>query len=126
MKVSHHYLWRQVQGAWLLLLCALFLFPGGAGAAVDAQMQWVETEVALAPNGKAMVQYKVHWKVNSGTMGGFYFQGERGRIQWQDPGCGAVVDGQNRYSLDLRNLGTSGTSCWAAGRGSVPGKSRLS
>jgi len=38
-------------------------------------------------------------------MGGFYFQGEQGQIDWHEPGCGAVVNGQRRYDLDLRDLG---------------------
>ncbi len=90
--------------------------------AVDAAMRWVEVEVALSPDMKAMVQYKVCWNVSSGTMGGFYFQGERARIAWHAPGCGAVVNGQNRYRLDIRDLGDRWDVLLAEGQRFGPGE----
>ena len=69
-----------------------------------------------------MVQYKVHWRVNRGTMGGFYFQGEQGKIDWHRPGCGAVVNGQRRFDLDLRDLGNRWDVLLSRGQRFGPGE----
>ena len=87
-----------------------------------ARMRWVEVEVALSPQKQAMIQYKVHWKVQRGTMGGFYFQGETGRIDWHRPGCGAVTDNGKKYQLDLRNLGNKWDVLLAGGQRFGPGE----
>ena len=101
-------IWRMRQSFLLLGIIVLTGCPARTAVAqVQADLRWVEVEAAVSPNGKTMVQYKVHWKVNRGTMGGFYFQGEQGRIDWHRPGCGAVVNGQRRFDLDLRDPGKS-------------------
>ena len=70
-----------------LFLCFLFaLFNPEDSCALQTDLKWVEVEVALSPGEKAMVQYKIRWSVTSGDMGGFYFQGEQGRIDWHKPG----------------------------------------
>ena len=76
-----------------LVFSALVIVMLGAtpARAVDASLQWVEVEVALSPDGKAMVKYHIRWQVSRGDMGGFYFQGEQGSIRWHRPGCGAVT-----------------------------------
>ena len=107
------------------LLCfvvAVLCLAKTASGQLQADMQWVEVEAALSPNGKAMVQYKVHWRVDRGTMGGFFFQGEQGSIQWHQPGCGAVVDGERRYDLDLRDLGGRWDVLLARGQRFGPGE----
>ena len=102
MKYAVHLLQRSVLQLLLAVLCIL---APSASIAVDAHLKWVEVEVTLSPEMKAMVQYKVCWNVRGGTMGGFYFQGERGDIAWNRRACGAVVNGEKRYDLDLRDLG---------------------
>ena len=43
--------------------------------AVDVRLEWVEVHVSLHQDGNTEQQYISSWQVNSGTMGGFYFQG---------------------------------------------------
>jgi hypothetical protein len=108
-----------------LLFVVLVLGYGGTSAwaqSLQADLRWVEVEVALAPDGRAMVQYKVRWNVTRGTMGAFYFQGEQAPIDWHGPGCGAVVDGQRRYDLDLKNLGDRWDVVLAGGQRFGPGE----
>ena len=114
------------RAARLLLLLGLLLasvsLVRNVQAQVQADLRWVEVEAALSPDGKAMVQYKVRWNVQRGTMGGFYFQGEQGSIQWHRPGCGAVVNGQRRYDLDLVDLGNRWDVLLADGQRYGPGE----
>jgi hypothetical protein len=108
-----------------LLFVVLVLGYGGTSAwaqSLQADLRWVEVEVALSPDGRAMVQYKVRWNVTRGTMGAFYFQGEQASIDWHRPGCGAVVDGQRRYDLDLKNLGDRWDVVLAGGQRFGPGE----
>jgi len=102
------------------IVCLLCLLPAPAHA-VDAQLQWVEVEAALAPDGKAMVRYHVRWNVRGGDMGGFYFQGEQGRIRWHRLGCGAVTTDGREYKLDLIDLGDRWDVLLASGQRYGPG-----
>ena len=96
-----------IGGLTIVLLSSLFacLCPSVVMGQLQADLQWVEVEVALAPNRSAMIQYKVHWQVGRGTMGGFYFAGEQGRIDWHKPGCGAVTPDGRKFQLDLQKAG---------------------
>ncbi|RMF83075.1 MAG: hypothetical protein D6744_05385, partial [Planctomycetota bacterium] len=112
---------------WLTVFACAFAAAAAqiAGAqSVRADLKWVEVEVALDPSGKAMVQYKLRWNVQRGTMGGFYFQGESAAIQWHRPGCGALTAGnrQIRYQLDLRDLGDRWDVLLADGQRYGPGE----
>ena len=60
----------------LLLLCATALLAASAAPALaQGQMDWVEVQLALDGDGHAAVTYETRWRT-SGTMHGFYFQGE--------------------------------------------------
>ncbi len=112
---------RRTLGPLLLGLLA-WLAPAATGTQVDAKMVWVEVEAALGEEGEAMVQYKIRWRVDGGTMGGFYFQGERARLRWHEPGCGALLADGSRIDLDIKDLGNRYDILLAGGRRYGPGE----
>ncbi len=103
-----------------LLIAALVQ---GLGA-LEAKAQSVEVFLTLHSDGKAVVQNSIVWNVSSGTMGGFYFEGEKAPMVWDSQRCWADLPDGTRQPLDISRSGsrwdvnlakgkrTSGTSTW--------------
>ena len=64
--------WKPSLGALLLLLAALAV---GSASALTSDLASADITVSLRPDGKAEIFYTLEWRVSSGDMSGFYFQG---------------------------------------------------
>ncbi|MHC5038011.1 MAG: hypothetical protein ACYTHM_11910 [Planctomycetota bacterium] len=80
---------------------------GGEANALSARLDWVEVDLALQNDGGATVTYKIRWKVTSGTMAGFYFQGTSAPPDFLDDQCLAHTP-QGTFPLEIRWLGGQG------------------
>ena len=58
---------------WMLVVAACMLVP--VALAGTGNLQFVETDVILYPNGQTSVKYVVRYRVRSGEFHGFYFSG---------------------------------------------------
>ncbi|NLJ45984.1 MAG: hypothetical protein GX430_05430, partial [Treponema sp.] len=110
-----------VRAAALSVLC----LASAAAAALESRVATVDVTVSLRPDGKATVFYRLEWVVSSGTLGGFYFQGESFAPVWDRERCWADLPGGVRAGLEIKDLGggrydvllaggrrTGGTSFW--------------
>ena len=82
----------------LLLLAAALLAASAAPALAQGKMDWVEVQLALDGDGRAAVTYETRWRT-SGTMHGFYFQGEAATPRFR--GGEAVIPGGQRVPLAI-------------------------
>jgi hypothetical protein len=110
-------------GFLLVMLVSIGLW-GQPLAALEAQAESVEIFLTLHSDGKAVVRHSIVWDVSSGTMGGFYFQGEQAPMVWDAERCWADLPNGTRTPLDIKNAGdkwdillsqgkrTSGFSPW--------------
>src|SRR5512142_1745989 len=75
----------------------------GVPAAAFAQgaLEWVEIDAALDAGGRATITYQVRWRT-TGTMHGFYFQGEAASPQFQ--GGVAQLPGGRKVGLEIKPL----------------------
>ncbi|HAE22639.1 MAG TPA: hypothetical protein DCG47_10005, partial [Spirochaetaceae bacterium] len=92
-------------GAWSAVSLLLLL---GALNAHALEYDLVSTEVTLnlRPDGKAELFYRVEFNVTSGTMSGFYFQGEAFKPAWNLERCYADLDNGQRVPLEIKDLGS--------------------
>ena len=97
----------------------------GSAGALESHVASVDITVSLRTDGKATVFYSLEWDVTSGTLGGFYFQGEAFSPVWDSTRCYADLPNGKRVALDIRSMGggkydvvlaggkrTAGTSYW--------------
>jgi hypothetical protein len=68
----------------VLFIFGMVLQPLGA---LEARLVSAEIYLTLGSDGKAVVQHSLVWNVSSGTMGGFYFQGEKAPFVWDMERC---------------------------------------
>ena len=83
----------------------LLLAVAPRAAALSSDLVSDETTVVLRLDGKATVNYRLEWNVSSGTMHGFYFQGEAFEPVWDMERCWADLPGGARSALSIKNLG---------------------
>jgi hypothetical protein len=85
---------------FLPVFILLFSWPAFAG---KGEINFVETAVDLRPDGVAVVVYTVQWKVLSGELHGFYFQGnDRLKVRMVAEDGYAVDSRGNRYRLSIK------------------------
>jgi len=80
-------------------------FSAAAAWAVDARLVSTDVTVVLRPDGKAQVFYRTEWEVSSGTMSGFYFEGEAFDPVWNFDRCFADLDNGTRVALKIDPMG---------------------
>ena len=69
----------------------------------EGQLEFVETEVILFPDGKASIEYVVRYRVISGEFHGFYFGGFDRLVPYFDHKNAAAIDDRgNTYGLDIK------------------------
>ncbi len=96
---------------------------GNNGARGNRQLQFVETDVILYPNGQASVKYTVRYRVLSGDFHGFYFGGLDRLSAYFDTNTAFGIGPEGKkYKLDIKNLGDKYDIVLANGRLSVRGK----
>jgi len=69
------------------LLLFLLLASSAAAQALTVDLRRVEIDLSLRPNGRAEVLYHIAYRVSSGEMHGFYFQGAAGTPHFDPRGC---------------------------------------
>ncbi|MCB0293710.1 MAG: hypothetical protein KDG51_00350, partial [Calditrichaeota bacterium] len=89
---------------WFIASFLLFLLPyillAGKG-----EISFVETQVDLRADGSAVVAYTVQWRVLSGELHGFYFQGnDRLNIDRFSSDSYALDEQGNRYPLTIKRV----------------------
>jgi hypothetical protein len=86
----------------LILFCAPF---GIAVGALKVDLQWVETDLSLNSNGGAIIVYKMCYRILSGRMHGFYFEGFGNQAPLFDfPSCKAIDSRGKEYPLSIEKL----------------------
>ncbi|MFA5261953.1 MAG: hypothetical protein WC450_12065, partial [Candidatus Omnitrophota bacterium] len=65
------------------------------------KMRWVEVDVVLDPDGKALVSYAVRWSCRGADLHGFYFEGFAGLPRFNYLDAHAVGEDGTRYPLDI-------------------------
>ncbi len=88
----------------LLLVSALvsLLFCSPLCLAGKGEINFVETDVDLRRDGSAVVAYTVQWRVLSGELHGFYFEGnERLRVRKHSSESYATDSSGRRYGLRI-------------------------
>ncbi len=95
---------RALRELAFVLLVATLLVADGPVALAQGAMDWVEVELVLDGDGRATVTYQARWRT-SGTMHGFYFQGEAARPRFR--GGEAEVPGGRRVPLSITPAGAS-------------------
>ena len=85
----------------LLLAAALLAAPA---ALAQGQLSWVEVDLALDGDGRAGVTYQTRWRT-SGTMHGFYFEGEAARPRFR--GGQAELPGGRTVPLSITPAGAN-------------------
>ncbi|HCX96069.1 MAG TPA: hypothetical protein DHU26_03600, partial [Spirochaetaceae bacterium] len=105
----------------VLFIFGMVLQPLGA---LEARLVSAEIYLTLGSDGKAVVQHSLVWNVSSGTMGGFYFQGEKAPFVWDMERCWADLPDGTRQPLEIKRAGdkwdillargkrTNGLSTW--------------
>ena len=92
----------------LALIVAAICLPFWRPATVYAgtgEIVFVETQVDLSRDGSAVVAYTVQWRVVSGVLHGFYFQGnDQLRIDTMSSDSYAVDSQGNRYGLSISQV----------------------
>ncbi|MCX8014086.1 MAG: hypothetical protein N3A02_07320, partial [Rectinema sp.] len=103
--MNHMHLRRPV----IILMLCFALMPAlsrpGLLAALDARCTSVETYLTLYRDGKAVVRHSIVWNVSSGTMGGFYFQGEEAPFVWDTEHSWADLPQKVRVPLEIKRSG---------------------
>ena len=70
------------------------------------EIVFVETAVELNKNGEAFIGYTVQYKILSGEMHGFYFQGNKNlTIKKFSEESYALDDYGNKYNLEINKVG---------------------
>jgi len=104
---------RLVASAFLCL--AMLTAPALAG---EGRIRFVEADVDLRADGKAVVAYTVQWDVVSGELHGFYFQPSgRLRANVLSERSGAVDPSGRRYDLSIDSKATRWDIVLARGAG---------
>jgi hypothetical protein len=85
-----------------LLLAAGLTAAGARPALAQGAVKWVEVDLALGGDGRARVTYQARWRT-SGTMHGFYFQGEAAKPSFR--GGEADLPGGRRVPLWIKPAG---------------------
>jgi hypothetical protein len=101
---SHVPTFRLVQAAWRALPLAAALLAAAPAALAQGQLSWVEVEIVVDGDGRAAVTYQVRWRT-SGTMHGFYFQGEAARPRFR--GGEAALPGGRTVPLSITPAGAN-------------------
>ena len=101
------------------LLSLMLLLGSAAPAAAQGRLRWVEVELVLDDAGRATVTYQVRWQT-TGTMHGFYFQGEQATPQWK--GGTAELPGGRNVPLSITDAGGKWDVVLAAGEAWGPGE----
>ena len=86
------------RGLALLLLVTTLLAASAPAARAQGKVAWVEVQLALDGDGHAAVTYETRWRT-SGTMHGFYFQGEAATPRFR--GGEAMLPGGRRVPLSI-------------------------
>ena len=87
------------------LIAFAFLLAATPLAALQVDLAWVETNLALKTNGTAVVTYKIHYKILSGEMHAFYFQGAGGESPvFDERSCKAIDGREKEYPLSLKKV----------------------
>ncbi|HEX9186645.1 MAG TPA: hypothetical protein VGB87_06225, partial [Vicinamibacteria bacterium] len=95
---------RPVQAVRKALLLTAALLAVASAALAQGQLSWVEVSLALDGDGRAAVTYQARWRT-SGTMHGFYFEGEAARPRFR--GGQAEIPGGRTVPLSITPAGAS-------------------
>src|SRR5512143_1909881 len=93
---------RALRECAFLLIAASLTVADTRLAFAQGAVQWVEVEIVLDENGRATVTYQARWHT-TGTMHGFYFQGEAARPTFR--GGQAELPGGRRVPLSIAPAG---------------------
>ena len=83
------------------LLSLLLVLSSAVVASAQRQLQWVEVGLVLDGDGRATVTYQTRWQA-SGTMHGFYFEGERATPRFT--GGSAELPGRRQVPLAITSV----------------------
>ena len=87
-------------------LDVLYLVSLAGGArGYEADLESVETYIVVWNNGLALHTHRMQWNVSEGTMGAFYFMGERAKVYWDEERCWADLWDGRRVPLDITWVG---------------------
>lgn len=88
----------------LIFIAVLLTLTAQFGFSLDARLVSAEIFMTLRPDAKAVVSHALLWDVRSGTMGGFYFQGEEAPYVWDTERCWADLQDGTRSKLDIKKM----------------------
>ena len=74
------------------------------GFSLDARLVSAVIFMTIRSDAKAVVSHALVWDVRSGTMGGFYFQGEEAPFVWDTERCWADLQDGSRSKLDIKKM----------------------
>jgi hypothetical protein len=88
-----------------VLVIVLAVMVPSAALSADAERRWVEVDVSPHADGKADIIYKIRYRVNSGQIHGFYFEGFDGATPHFDyDNSNAVTASGRKYRLSISEV----------------------
>jgi len=93
--------------SYRLVWCIAALLIACTVSALDTELVSTEVTVSLTPQGKAEIYYQLEWNVTSGTMSGFYFEGESFNPVWNMERCFADFPDNTRIPLSIAKVGSN-------------------